>query len=62
MRNIILLWICYATLLTGEDSPLKNFYKSLKQNLILKMEINYFQNQYGNTFNSSGIFYIIANG
>ena len=62
MRNIILLWICYATLLTGEDSPLKNFYKSLKQNLILKMEIKYFQNQYGNTFNSSGIFYIIANG
>ncbi len=62
MRNIILLWICYATLLSGENTPLKNFYKSLKQNLILKMEIDFFQNQYGNTFISSGTFYVIAQG
>ena len=62
MRNIILLWICYATLLSGENTPLKNFYNSLKQNLILKMEIDFFQSQYGNTFNSFGTFYVIAHG
>ena len=61
MRHIILVWICHTILLIGEDTPLKNFYKSLKQNLILKMEIDFFQNQFGNTINSSGIFYVAAN-
>ena len=61
MRHIILIWIFYVTFLIGEDTPLDNFYKSLKQNLILKMEIDFSQNQFGNTFNSSGIFYVIAN-
>ena len=61
MRHIILVWICHTTLLIGEDSLLKNYYKSLKQNLILKMEIEFFQNQFGNTFNSSGKFYVAAN-
>ena len=59
---MILVWVCHTALLIGEDTPLKNFYKSLNKNLILKMEINFFQNQFGNTFNSSGIFYVIANG
>ena len=61
MRYIILVWICHTAFLIGENTPLKNFYKSLKQNLILKMEINFTQNQFGNTFNSSGLFYVIAN-
>ena len=61
MRHIILVWICHTALLIGEDTPLKNFYKSLKQNLILKMEIDFIQKQFGNIFNSSGTFYISAN-
>ena len=61
MRHIILVWICHTVFLIGENTPLKNFYKSLKQNLILKMEIDFFQNQFGNTFNTSGLFYVIAN-
>ena len=62
MRHMILVWICHMAILIGEDTPLDNFYGSLKQNLILKMEIDFFQNQFGNIFNSSGIFYISANG
>ena len=61
MRHMILVWICHTALLIGEDTPLNNFYRSLKQNLILKMEIDFFQNQFGNTINSSGIFYVAAN-
>ena len=61
MRHMILVWICHTVFLIGEDTPLNKFYKSLKQNLILKMEIDFYQNQFGNTFNSSGIFYVIAN-
>ena len=61
MRHIILVWICHAAFLIGEDTPLSNFYKSLNQNLILKMEIDFSQNQFGNTFNSSGVFYVISN-
>tara|TARA_B100000003_G_C10800738_1_gene318769 strand:+ start:194 stop:763 length:570 start_codon:yes stop_codon:yes gene_type:complete len=57
MRHLILLWICQIAFIIGEDTPLNNFYKSLRQNLILKMEVDYSQNQFGNTFNSSGIFY-----
>ncbi len=60
MRHIILVWICHTVLLIGEDTPLENFYKSLRQNLVLKMEINFFQEQFGNKLNSSGIFYVIA--
>ena len=58
---MILVWICHTTFLIGEDTPLKKFYKSLKQDVVLKMEISYSQNQFGNTFNSSGIFYVIGN-
>ena len=58
---MILVWICHATLLIGEDIPINKFYKSLKQNIILKMEIDFSQNQFGNIFNSYGIFYVIAN-
>ena len=61
MRHIILVWICHTALLTGEDNLFKNFYKPLKQNLILKMEIDFFQNQFGNIFNSSGTFYVAEN-
>ena len=61
MRHIILVWICHTALIIGEDTPLKNFYKSLKQNLIMKMEIKFLQIQFGNTFNSSGTFYLVAN-
>ena len=61
MRHIILIWIFYVTFLIGEDTPIDNFYKSLKQNLILKMEIDFSQNQFGNTFNTSGVFYVISN-
>ena len=61
MRQIFLVLICHAALLIGENTPLKNFFNSLKQNLILKMEIDFSQNQFGNTFNSSGIFYVIEN-
>tara|TARA_B100001250_G_C19508802_1_gene660748 strand:+ start:41 stop:610 length:570 start_codon:yes stop_codon:yes gene_type:complete len=61
MRHIILVWICHTTLIIGEDTPLNNFYKSLKKNLILKMEIKFLQIQFGNTFNSSGVFYVAAN-
>jgi len=61
MRHMILVWICHTALLIGEDTPLNNYFKSLRQNLILKMEIIFFQNQFENTFNSSGIFYVAAN-
>ena len=61
MRQIVLVWIFHTVLLIGEDTPLNDFYKSLKQNQILKMEIDFFQNQFGNTINSSGIFYVAAN-
>ena len=61
MRHMILVWICHAALLNSEETPLKSFYKPLKQNLILKMEIDFFQNQFGNSFNSSGIIYVIPN-
>tara|TARA_B100002051_G_scaffold273939_1_gene313846 strand:+ start:783 stop:1352 length:570 start_codon:yes stop_codon:yes gene_type:complete len=58
MRHIISIWICYAAFLIGENTPLNNFYKSIEQNLILKMEIKFFQNQFGNTISSSGAFYL----
>ena len=61
MRHIILIWIFYAAFLIGEDTPLNDFYKSLKQNQILKMEIDFSQNQFGNAFNSLGVFYVISN-
>ena len=61
MRHIILVCICHTALINGKDIPLNNFYKSLKQNLILKMEIKFLQNQFGNTFSTSGIFYVAAN-
>ena len=61
MRHIILVWICHTVLLIGENTPLNKFYKSLKQDLILKMEIDFSQNHFGNAFNSSGIFYVIGN-
>ena len=59
MRLIILIWICHATLLNGEHSLLNSFYEPLKRNMILKMEINFFQSQFGNEYNSSGIFYVV---
>ena len=60
MRHIILVWIFYVVFLFGDDTPLKKFYKSLDQNLICKMEIDFFQTQFGNTFNSSGVFHVIS--
>tara|TARA_B100002051_G_scaffold100153_1_gene95625 strand:- start:52 stop:621 length:570 start_codon:yes stop_codon:yes gene_type:complete len=60
MRHMILMWICHAALLFGEETQLQNFYKPLKKNLILQMDIDFFQNQFGNSFNSSGTFYLIA--
>ena len=62
MHYILFVWIFNMSLLSGMDTPLNNFYKSFENNLILKMEINFFQNQFGNTFNSSGIFYVIEDG
>ena len=60
MLHKILVWLCHVALLIGEDTPLNSYYKSLKENLILKMEIDFFQNQFGNTYNSSGLFYASA--
>ena len=60
MRHMILVWVCYVPLLIAENTALSNFYSSLKQNLILKMEIDFFQNQFGNAFKSSGIFYVVS--
>ena len=62
MRHFILVWICQSALLISDHTLLKNFYNSLnnKNNLILRMEINFSQNQFGNTFNSTGAFYVIS--
>ena len=62
MRHLILLWVCQSALLISEHTLLENFYKSLNNNnnLILKMEIDFFQSQFGNTFNSSGALYVIS--
>ena len=61
MRQIVLVWIFHTVLLIGEDTPLAIFYNSLNQDLILSMEIDFLQNQFGNTFYSSGLLYIIGN-
>ena len=63
MRHLILALVCQSALLFSDHTLLKNFYNLLRDdnNLILKMEINFFQNQYGNTFNSSGAFYVVSN-
>ena len=62
MRHLILALVCQSALLFSDHTLLKNFYNLLRDdnNLILKMEINFFQNQFGNTFNSSGDFYVIS--
>ncbi len=59
MRYFILVWVFQTTFIIGEDSPLRNFYNSLNKNRIIKMEIDFSQNQFGNTYSSMGSLIII---
>ena len=60
MRQIFLVWIYSIALLLGQTSPLKTFYSFLNQNHIVKMEIDFYQKQFDNSFRSSGFFYLIG--
>ena len=60
MRQIFLVWIYSIALLFGQISPLKNFYSFLNQDHIVRMEIDFYQKQFDNSYRSSGFFYLIG--
>ena len=60
MRQIFLVWIYSIALLLGQISPLKNFYSFLNQGHIVRMEIDFYQKQFDNAYQSSGSFYLIG--
>ena len=60
MRQIFLVWIYSIALLLGQTSPLQTFYSFLNQDHIVKMEIDFYQKQFDNSYRSSGSFYLIG--
>ena len=59
MRQFLLVWAIFVVLVFGEENRLNDFYKLLNQDSIVKIDINFFQKQFGNSFNSSGSFYLL---
>ena len=60
MRRIFLVWIYSIALLLGQTSPLKTFYSFLDQDHIVRMEIDFYQKQFDDSYRSSGFFYLIG--
>ena len=60
MRQIFLVWIYSIALLLGQTSPLKTFYSFLDQDHIVRMEVDFYQKQFDNSYRSSGFFYLIG--
>ena len=60
MSRIFLVWIYSIALLLGQTSPLKTFYSFLDQDHIVRMEIDFYQKQFDDSYRSSGFFYLIG--
>ena len=60
MRQFSLVWAIFIVVVFGKEDRLNNFYKLLNQDSIIKIEINFFQKQFENSFNSSGSFYSLS--
>ncbi len=60
MRQFLLVWAMFIVVLFAKENQLNNFYKLLTQDSIIKMEINFYQKQFENSFNSSGSFYLLS--
>lgn len=60
MRQFSLVWVIFVVAIFGEENHLNNFYKLLNRDNITKIDINFFQKQFDNSFNSSGSFYSLS--
>tara|TARA_Y100000768_G_C23863167_1_gene626718 strand:+ start:195 stop:767 length:573 start_codon:yes stop_codon:yes gene_type:complete len=59
MHKFLLVWALSIALVFGNENKLNNFYKLLDQGNIIKIDINFIQKQFENSFNSSGSFYLL---
>ena len=59
MRQFLLVWTIFIVVVFGKENQLNDFYKLLNQDNIIKIDINFFQKQFENSFNSSGSFYLL---
>ena len=60
MRQFLLAGAIFIVKIFGEENHLNDFYKLLNQDNIIKIDINFFQKQFENSFNSSGSFYSLS--
>ena len=59
MHQLLFLGVLIITLVFGGEPQINNFYKLLDRGDIIRMDINFSQEQFENSFNSSGYFYLI---
>ncbi len=59
MRQFLFVGALIITLIFGGEPRINNFYKLLNRGGIIRMNINFSQKQFENSFNSSGSFYLI---
>jgi len=59
MRQFLFVGTLIVTLIFGGEPLINNFYKLLNRGDIIRMDINFSQKQFENSFNSSGSFYLI---
>jgi len=59
MRQFLFVGVLIVTLIFGGEPLINNFYKLLDQDGIIKIDIHFSQNQFENSFRSSGSFYLI---
>ena len=59
MRQFLFVGALIITLVFGGEPRINIFYKLLDQGSIIRMDINFSQKQFENSFNSSGSFYLI---
>ena len=59
MRQFLFVGALIITLIFGGEPRINNFYKLLDRGGIIRMDINFSQKQFENSFNSSGSFYLI---
>ena len=60
MRRIFFIWAYFLFILFGQENPIQSFYDLINQGHTIKMNVEFLQKQYDNSFGAEGSFYLIG--
>jgi hypothetical protein len=60
MRRIFFIWAYFLFILFGQENPIQSFYDLINQGHTIKMNVEFLQKQYDNSFGTEGSFYLIG--